>query len=158
MPSLGKMAGSEVIDLTELKSSNAITQNSNVLETTNNDDDVIIVSSNLPPIIDLCTPPSGEDEHGYTKTHRYELRNRVSGTQFQSKNKKSKILIEDNADHSRIFNCPVCMESSIRRKPTSTQCGHIFCGKCIKQIIRLTRKCPICSTKLSESQIFRLYV
>ncbi|XP_036344980.1 hybrid signal transduction histidine kinase A-like isoform X1 [Rhagoletis pomonella] len=54
--------------------------------------------------------------------------------------------------------CAVCMESSINNQPTSTKCGHVFCANCIRQALRLTRKCPMCNTKLTPSMLFRIYV
>ncbi|KAM7360650.1 degringolade [Cochliomyia hominivorax] len=56
------------------------------------------------------------------------------------------------------FMCPVCMESCLQRQPTSTRCGHVFCKECIEHAIRLTHKCPMCNTKISKSQIFRIYL
>lgn len=56
------------------------------------------------------------------------------------------------------FMCPVCMESCLQRQPTSTRCGHVFCKECIEHAIRLTHKCPMCNTKISRSQIFRIYL
>ncbi|XP_039971166.1 uncharacterized protein LOC126767892 isoform X2 [Bactrocera neohumeralis] len=56
------------------------------------------------------------------------------------------------------FMCAVCMESCVNNQPTSTKCGHVFCANCIRQALRLTRKCPMCNTKLSPSMLFRIYI
>lgn len=62
------------------------------------------------------------------------------------------------SDHCSPFMCPVCMDSCLQRQPTSTKCGHVFCEVCIKRAIRLTHKCPMCNTKISNTQIFRIYL
>uniref|UniRef100_A0A0A1XLS8 E3 ubiquitin ligase RNF4 n=1 Tax=Zeugodacus cucurbitae TaxID=28588 RepID=A0A0A1XLS8_ZEUCU len=54
--------------------------------------------------------------------------------------------------------CAVCMESYVNNQPTSTKCGHVFCAKCIREALRLTRKCPMCNTKITPSMLFRIYI
>ncbi|XP_014095089.2 uncharacterized protein [Bactrocera oleae] len=56
------------------------------------------------------------------------------------------------------FMCAVCMDSCVNNQPTSTKCGHVFCAKCIREALRLTRKCPMCNTKITPSMLFRIYI
>uniref|UniRef100_A0A1A9WIV9 RING-type domain-containing protein n=1 Tax=Glossina brevipalpis TaxID=37001 RepID=A0A1A9WIV9_9MUSC len=45
------------------------------------------------------------------------------------------------------FLCPICMESTLLREPTSTRCGHVFCQRCIRRAIEVSHKCPVCKSK-----------
>lgn len=147
------------------------------------DDEVVVVSSSLPPVIDLCTPNNDVIPYRRSQVNRNELsrrnlerseeiqhevpipirRRRVSKPtpppelDLSSEPEASAESSGESLDHTP-FMCPVCMESCLKRKPTSTKCGHVFCEHCIKQSIRLTHKCPMCKTKLSCNQLIRIYV
>ena len=41
------------------------------------------------------------------------------------------------------FSCPVCLELPIDTWECS-QCGQLFCEKCKGEIIKCTKKCPLC--------------
>ncbi|KAL9899359.1 uncharacterized protein ACN427_007067 isoform 1-T1 [Glossina fuscipes fuscipes] len=56
------------------------------------------------------------------------------------------------------FMCPVCMESTVQRQPTSTRCGHVFCQSCIRQAIEFSRKCPLCKAKVLPNHLLRIYL
>uniref|UniRef100_A0A1A9ZYY2 RING-type domain-containing protein n=1 Tax=Glossina pallidipes TaxID=7398 RepID=A0A1A9ZYY2_GLOPL len=56
------------------------------------------------------------------------------------------------------FMCPVCMESTVQRQPTSTRCGHVFCQSCIRQAIEFSRKCPLCKAQVLPSHLLRIYL
>lgn len=56
------------------------------------------------------------------------------------------------------FMCAICMDSCVNNQPTSTKCGHVFCGNCIHEAVRLTRKCPMCKAKISPTMLFRIYI
>ncbi|XP_011291118.2 uncharacterized protein LOC101889746 [Musca domestica] len=150
------------------------------------DDEVVVVSSNLPTVIDLCTPNNNVPIVRNTTLNRNELtrrnlerhhaledvnevsvppvrRRRVSSGISKQKDKQSPIkeTTPDNESESSNhtpFMCPVCMESCLKRRPTSTKCGHVFCEECIKMSIRLTHKCPMCKTRINCSQLIRIYV
>lgn len=49
------------------------------------------------------------------------------------------------SEEEESFECPICYESVVGRKPVATACGHIFCSTCIKQSIEERKKCPICN-------------
>uniref|UniRef100_A0A1A9VG16 RING-type domain-containing protein n=1 Tax=Glossina austeni TaxID=7395 RepID=A0A1A9VG16_GLOAU len=56
------------------------------------------------------------------------------------------------------FMCPICMESTVQRQPTSTRCGHIFCQSCIRQAIEFSRKCPLCKAQVLPNHLLRIYL
>ena len=45
-----------------------------------------------------------------------------------------------------LFDCAVCMEDMSDRKPRNLTCGHSFCGGCLENIAKRTRRilCPTC--------------
>ena len=45
-----------------------------------------------------------------------------------------------------LFDCAVCMEDMSDRKPKNLTCGHSFCGRCLENIVKGTRRilCPSC--------------
>lgn len=54
--------------------------------------------------------------------------------------------------------CPVCLDSITKTQPQSTTCGHVFCLECIRQSIRMHKKCPMCNTKLTLKQVHPLFL
>lgn len=53
-------------------------------------------------------------------------------------------------------NCAVCLDEV--KKPHSTICGHIYCGDCIKNSIKVFKKCPTCNRKLKVSNVHPIYL
>lgn len=47
--------------------------------------------------------------------------------------------------------CPICFEQLGNTRAISTSCGHVFCDECIKQSLRMAKKCPLCNKKLSKA-------
>jgi len=43
--------------------------------------------------------------------------------------------------------CPLCLDTF--EHAASTQCGHTFCGKCITEVLRRDRKCPVCRQQVT---------
>lgn len=39
--------------------------------------------------------------------------------------------------------CPICLELFGFNEILSTMCGHLFCEPCIKNVIKLRKKCPM---------------
>ncbi|XP_013097547.2 uncharacterized protein LOC106080652 isoform X1 [Stomoxys calcitrans] len=151
-------------------------------EDDDDDDDVVVVHSNLPPVIDLCTP---SDSHRRTVFNRPELPRRqleANDTEVEIVPVRRRRISRSNAvepqptittssggeiteshttsDSSEPapYVCPVCLECCFKRRPTATKCGHIYCEECIRQAIRLTHKCPMCKAKINCSQLTRLYI
>ncbi|XP_058830205.1 E3 ubiquitin-protein ligase RNF166-like [Topomyia yanbarensis] len=48
--------------------------------------------------------------------------------------------------------CPICL-SEVFEKPVIVNCGHTFCGKCIRLSLGKFKNCPICNQILIE-QLF----
>ncbi|XP_067617616.1 probable serine/threonine-protein kinase nek3 [Eurosta solidaginis] len=81
--------------------------------------------------------------------------NNAPGAHFENMNNSGTTT---NSSGRVPFMCAVCMESCVNNQPTSTKCGHVYCSNCIRQAIRLTRKCPMCNTKVTANQLFRIYI
>lgn len=54
--------------------------------------------------------------------------------------------------------CFICL--SAPRNPVATQCGHIFCWRCLKSWLNSKDKlsCPVCKNGIEMEKIIRLYV
>uniref|UniRef100_K3W9U0 RING-type domain-containing protein n=1 Tax=Globisporangium ultimum (strain ATCC 200006 / CBS 805.95 / DAOM BR144) TaxID=431595 RepID=K3W9U0_GLOUD len=68
------------------------------------------------------------------------------------------ISMENNETIERFKNalkCSICLDTI--DEMTSTMCGHVYCGKCIRLAIRVTGKCPLCQRKLRPKDIHPLY-
>lgn len=51
--------------------------------------------------------------------------------------------------------CSICLDTI--DEMTSTICGHVYCGKCIRLAIRVTAKCPLCQRHLRPIDVHPLY-
>ncbi|XP_039954717.1 E3 ubiquitin-protein ligase RNF113A-like [Bactrocera tryoni] len=60
---------------------------------------------------------------------------------------------EDNIN----FQCAICLNSYLLHRPMVTQCGHLFCKRCIRQCVSCQAKCPMCNRKLNSKSMFRVY-
>lgn len=56
--------------------------------------------------------------------------------------KRSNKLLEE------LFSCPICLD--VMENPTTTKCGHNFCGNCIK---KNNFECAVCRTPLLQSEL-----
>ena len=57
-----------------------------------------------------------------------------------------------------VLTCPICYEELCSKlEPMSTRCGHIFCSRCLEQIMRKLRKCPTCQRPIKHRACTRLY-
>lgn len=54
--------------------------------------------------------------------------------------------------------CPVCLDDYKKNNPTTTTCGHIFCGPCISKCVQNYHKCPNCNKKLNMKQLIKIYI
>lgn len=54
--------------------------------------------------------------------------------------------------------CSICMEDIRDQEVSSLTCTHLFCTKCIKNVVRNRRKCPVCNAaaKLADLRRIRL--
>ena len=44
--------------------------------------------------------------------------------------------------------CAICYEALFR--PVQTNCGHLFCHKCIMEALLVSDKCPLCRAKVTR--------
>jgi hypothetical protein len=55
---------------------------------------------------------------------------------------------------SELFDCPICMETIDKEEVARTNCDHVFCKSCIKQVCDAKTRnghpcpCPICRTQI----------
>ncbi|CAH3122706.1 E3 ubiquitin-protein ligase RNF4 [Pocillopora verrucosa] len=59
--------------------------------------------------------------------------------------------------------CPICLddEETIKRRKRrlmSTNCGHVFCDKCIRSAVQMQSKCPTCRKKLTLRQFHPIFL
>jgi len=54
------------------------------------------------------------------------------------------------------FTCPICWNKM--EEPSTTTCGHVFCDTCIKQAIKVQKKCPTCRKGLKMNSVHRIYL
>lgn len=69
----------------------------------------------------------------------------------------------DGSPQKRVITCPICMEdeTSLRnngQQLMSTNCGHVFCRRCIRVSIQTQRRCPTCRKKLTIRQIHPIFL
>ncbi|KAK8456343.1 hypothetical protein SEVIR_3G007100v4 [Setaria viridis] len=73
--------------------------------------------------------------------------NRGEGSSFQANKEVPK---------EPTFTCPICWNKMW--EPATTPCGHIFCNTCIKQAIKIQKKCPTCRKGLRATSVHRIYL
>lgn len=142
------------------------------------DDDVVYVSSepSARPVIDLLTPNFNFGRRRNRRRRPIEVITLDDSWPESEPPKRlnttvacTKVEIRppadfessptDSKDSGLKLKCAVCMDDPIKKEPTTTICGHIFCKKCIFRAIKISKKCPLCNKKInSTSQVHRVYV
>ena len=65
------------------------------------------------------------------------------------------IVIEEAKEQE--FDCPICFELSKAESKITLNCGHTFCGKCIKETLTRcnarTPTCALCRTNVSSFKV-----
>lgn len=56
------------------------------------------------------------------------------------------------------ISCPVCFDDMSNGIMHSTECGHIYCEKCIVNPVKLTKKCSMCGKMLQTIKIHPIYL
>ncbi|XP_054168505.1 putative uncharacterized protein DDB_G0291812 isoform X2 [Oppia nitens] len=74
-----------------------------------------------------------------------------------------KITTQNNSTSRRSIKCPVCLDESYMfgvtdRKLVATKCGHLFCDRCIQQVIRTSKVCPNCRKKVNKGSYHPIYI
>jgi hypothetical protein len=67
-------------------------------------------------------------------------------------------IIEEESKESEEFDCPICFELSKSESKITLNCGHTFCGQCIKKTLtscnrRRTLTCALCRTNVSSFKV-----
>ena len=51
--------------------------------------------------------------------------------------------------------CTICLE---HRRSVTTECGHLFCKRCIRQILKNQKECPTCRVKIVKEELRIVYL
>jgi len=59
----------------------------------------------------------------------------------------------------KTIKCPVCLDDYsmfrvLGKQLVSTNCGHLFCNNCIKEVIKTSKSCPNCRKKIATQKSF----
>ncbi|XP_058466367.1 E3 ubiquitin-protein ligase RNF166-like [Malaya genurostris] len=92
-----------------------------------------------PSLEDIASPQKSDvsccsDTNSSFSRNRYNLRNRGPATFCFMAERE----------------CPICL-SDVFEKPVVVNCGHTFCGKCIRLSMIKFKNCPICNQILIRS-------
>ena len=60
---------------------------------------------------------------------------------------------DDDVDSKWI--CKICLDGL--KKPVVTQCGHLFCWKCLYRWLERAQTCPVCSGAINKSLITPIF-
>jgi E3 ubiquitin-protein ligase RNF4 len=143
------------------------------------DDDLIFIPPNEIETIDLCTQAAGStpvtrarnrivirqvdevivigDSPVPVQTARPQNSRRVSPYPRTSPRARAVALnisadnLNDTQSAIRI-QCPICLENTYSREPTSTKCGHVFCKACLVAALQQDKKCPMCKIPIKNSK------
>ena len=68
------------------------------------------------------------------------------------------IKTDTNISNKPVLECFICLSGP--KNPVATQCGHIFCWKCLKSWLNSkdSLSCPVCKNGIEMEKIIRLYV
>lgn len=117
------------------------------------DEDVIFVTENRPQLrtiatIDLCNTP----DNSFSCTSDKQ---RGGGSRSTSS-----IVSPDKSNRSQIglTKCPICLELFPMSEILSTMCGHLYCEPCIRSVIKVRKKCPMCNRGLRANQVHRIFI
>ena len=57
-----------------------------------------------------------------------------------------------------MYECNICLESA--REPVVTQCGHLYCWKCIYEWMQQPREtlvCPVCKSGIKKEALIPIF-
>lgn len=113
------------------------------------DEDVIFVTETRQrqrtiATIDLCDTPD------------------TSYSQPRAENQKTSIIDSPspstNSGRATSHKCPICLEVTGFDRILSTMCGHLYCEPCIRNVIKIRKKCPMCNRALKPNQVHRIFL
>lgn len=123
---------------------------------TDSDDEVIFVNSHQPPSV---IPVIDLSDHSSDRVHPTSKRQETLKRTHNSIDLYSEppaAPAQRSPEKQFRHGCAVCLEDV--KSPHSTICGHIYCGDCIKNSIKIFKKCPTCNKKLKISNVHPIYL
>lgn len=54
--------------------------------------------------------------------------------------------------------CMICLNRFEGQNVSFTPCGHMFCSDCLKDAIKIRKKCPVCNKNLRATQVKRAHL
>mmetsp|Transcript_2574 Transcript_2574/g.3565 ORF Transcript_2574/g.3565 Transcript_2574/m.3565 type:complete len:227 (+) Transcript_2574:138-818(+) len=126
-------------------------------------------------IITICSPRStmrpGKRQRRSIDSQSKDKRPRMTvsmatSSSYEGGDNKSQESLSPGAANARaidnlaaVIRCAICQETVKESKShlASTSCGHLFCQKCIRKAVRLTKCCPTCRKKIKLKDIHRVY-
>ncbi|KAJ6636037.1 E3 ubiquitin-protein ligase RNF4 [Pseudolycoriella hygida] len=128
-----------------------------VLVDTDSEDEVIFVNSAI-PIIDLSDQLSPENRIESTRRAHSGTKRTYDTVEINcdSPAPPPTVPVEKPPEKKFRHSCAICLDDV--KSAHSTVCGHIYCGPCIKEAVKLFKKCPTCNKKLKTSNVHPIYL
>lgn len=54
--------------------------------------------------------------------------------------------------------CTICLEKICNQEVSSASCGHPFCTTCIRESLKHSKVCPLCSARIAQHRIRHIYL
>jgi len=80
----------------------------------------------------------------------------IAELQKLKKKKKKKSPIKKTTKKIPEDECPICYKTPPLSNPMQTECGHIFCKKCIHLALEKNLNCPMCRKKCDMKKLKKL--
>lgn len=149
-----------------------------LIELGESDEVVDLTSESLEPaVIDLTHQDS--EERRRPSRNRRSLQSQT-GICAESSEKKGlmrdrDVNVTNSAHHSALeketssctlpgsIQCRICMDGYLeiemsRQHLYSTECGHIFCSRCLSTFLQYSKNCPVCLKNIDGHQYHRIYI
>jgi hypothetical protein len=66
------------------------------------------------------------------------------------------IVLEEAKEGEGDFDCPICFELTIAESKITLNCGHTFCGQCIKKTLTSCNQNPTCALCRANVSCFKM--
>jgi SNF2 family DNA or RNA helicase len=87
------------------------------------------------------------------------MMNKINQIINKYKEKKLKGEVDedsDSEDEDDAEMCSICMNNITGEDVGVTKCGHMYCYQCIKEIVKTTPKCPLCTKPVKANEIYMI--
>lgn len=166
-PSLRSSATSPLLPLNASSSPHSSVANIAAVTGTN----VLTSSSNGSSSIPTFPSPSGSpNPHTLPLTaseaNQNELKKRIADMERELKSltseraelssqvaEQNKTISSINNEKEALLNqiaCAVCFENILDNKPVCLDCGHLFCGSCVDNLMKTHKNCPLCKSEIGK--------